>query len=49
MNVITFVTAYDLATNSNRAIAEDLNSIPYLTLFEKKATSKNQKELWQKL
>lgn len=48
MNVITFVTAYDLATNSNRAIAEDLNSIPYLTLFEKKATSKNLKELLQK-
>lgn len=48
MNVITFVTAYDLATNSNRAIAEELNSIPYLTLFEKKATSKNLKELLQK-
>lgn len=48
MSIITFVTAYDLATNSNRAIAEGLNSTPYLTLFEKKATSQNLKELLQK-
>lgn len=48
MNVITFVPAYDLATSSNMAIAKELNTIPSLTLFEKKATSQNLKELLKK-